>query len=532
MLQCPSLKDRVYRSSNVGVSPPVTTVHARVCVYKHWTPHQMLQAVNAVVKEGLSVRRAALFYGVPKSSLGDRISGRVAQDAVSGPPKYLTTTEEAELVIFLSRCATIGYAKSRKQVLALVQCILANRGITRTVSGGWWESFCRRHPNLTLRAAAPLSFARAKASDPEMFSRYFDLLEQTLRENHLTGKPGQIFNMDESGMPLDPKPPKLVVERGRSAYALGSGDKSQVTVVGCVSAAGFCIAPMVIWDRKTLAPELTIGEVPGTIYGLSSRGWMDQELFDIWFNNHFLKYAPSTRPLLLLLDGHSSHYCPDTIRLAAKERVILFTLPPNTTHLSQLLDKGCFGPLKIAWREICHEFMTENPGKTVTRYQFSALLHKAWMRSMTIANITSGFRVTGIYPFNREVFSFLDDHSEETTLSKDSGLAFIPLYSPASKRTLPAPSLPLEDQLDLDEESFLDEPDLEHVWLQPLQSTAVSKFLQYPSPPSRLPTFNPKSCGRVLTSSENLELLLEKEKAKANKTTRKKKISKTCQGKI
>ena len=36
-----------------------------------------------------------------------------------------------------------------------------------------------------------------------MLSRYFDLLEQTLQENGLIGNPGQIFNMDESGMLLD-----------------------------------------------------------------------------------------------------------------------------------------------------------------------------------------------------------------------------------------------------------------------------------------------------------------------------------------
>ena len=35
-------------------------------------------------------------------------------------------------------------------------------------------------------------------------------------------------------------------------------------------------------------------------------------------------------------------YCPDTIRLAAKHQIILFALPPNTTHISQPLDKGCF----------------------------------------------------------------------------------------------------------------------------------------------------------------------------------------------
>ena len=124
-----------------------------------------------------------------------------------------------------------------------------------------------------------------------------------MKGNKLEGRPGQIFNMDESGMPLDPKAPRLIFQKGSSACALGSGDKSQITIVACASAVGFCLRPMVIWDHKTLAPELAVGEVSGTIYGLSSKGWIDCELFDVWFNNHFLRYIPSARPVLLLLDG-------------------------------------------------------------------------------------------------------------------------------------------------------------------------------------------------------------------------------------
>ena len=54
-------------------------------------------------------------------------------------------------------------------------------------------------------------------------------------------------------------------------------------MVGCVNAAGLCLLPMVIRDRKTLALELCDGEVPGTVYGLSDQRWIDMELFDIWF---------------------------------------------------------------------------------------------------------------------------------------------------------------------------------------------------------------------------------------------------------
>jgi len=75
---------------------------------------------------------------------------------------------------------------------------------------------------------------------------------------------------------------------------------------------------MVVFKRKGLMEDLIDGEVPGTIYGMSKSGWMDGELFSLRFLCHFLKYAPSDRPLLLLLDGHSSYYNPQVIREAAQ----------------------------------------------------------------------------------------------------------------------------------------------------------------------------------------------------------------------
>ena len=326
----------------------------------------------------------------------------------------------------------MGYAKSRKEVLSLVQSqVLRHQGVDRPVSHGWWDSFCKRHPNLTFRTPTPLSLARASAADHDVIMRYFDLLERTLEDNDLHDKPCQLFNMDKTGMPLDPRPLKCVYSRGeKNPSCLSSGDKSQITVVACVSAGGFCIPPMVIFDRKQLSTELTVGEVPGTFYGLSNKGWMDQELFDAWFSGHFLRYAPPARPLLLLLDGHSSHYAPDTIRYAASEQVIIFALPPHTTHLTQPLDKGCFSPLKIAWCEVCHTYMVENPGKKVNRFQFSRLFCNAWMKSMTMSNVLGGFRVTGVYPVNRNVVKIPAEPSKPS-LSESTGIAYIPLYSPA-----------------------------------------------------------------------------------------------------
>ncbi len=165
----------------------------------------MAKAVEAVMVDHKSIRQASLRFNVPKSTLGDRISGRVEPGAVSGPPKYLSAMEEDELVRFLLRCSIIGYPKTRKEVLCLVQSIVESRGIATDVTGGWWESFCRRNPTLTLRTPAPLSRARACSTDPDAINRYFELLEKTIVDNDLLEKPCQIINIDESGLSLDPK---------------------------------------------------------------------------------------------------------------------------------------------------------------------------------------------------------------------------------------------------------------------------------------------------------------------------------------
>ena len=136
--------------------------------------------------------------------------------------------------------------------------------------------------------------------------------------------------------------------------------------MACASAAGYAIPPFVIFGRQTLNPRLTKGEVPGTSYGLSPNGWIDRKLFCDWVFEHFLAYAPPARPILLLLDGHSFHYCPEVIKACAEEEIIILALPPNTTHIIQPLDRGCFSPLKSQWKKVVQSYIAKNHGKVVT----------------------------------------------------------------------------------------------------------------------------------------------------------------------
>ena len=108
----------------------------------------------------------------------------------------------------------------------------------------------------------------------------------------------------------------------------------------------------------------------------------------------------SARPLLLLLDGHSTHYQPEVLRLAKEHDVIMLCLPPHTAHESQPLDCGVFGPLKSHWSNVCHIYLQQNPGRIITRFQFSALFTKAWSMAVSPSNIIAGFRTCRVYPFN------------------------------------------------------------------------------------------------------------------------------------
>ena len=125
----------------------------------------MHKAVAAVERDGESVRHAVEKYGIPRSTLHDHVSVEVEYGAKPGRDPYLSSEQEKELVSFLTKCGRIGYPHTCAQTMALVQSIVTEKGIETTVSDGWWERFKHHHPNLTLRVAAPLSYARAKAAD-------------------------------------------------------------------------------------------------------------------------------------------------------------------------------------------------------------------------------------------------------------------------------------------------------------------------------------------------------------------------------
>ena len=69
----------------------------------------MIKAMSMVEREGMST---AEIFGVPPSTLHDRVAGNVQHGTKPGKHSYLSMQEEDELVNFLFKCTNIGYPKT------------------------------------------------------------------------------------------------------------------------------------------------------------------------------------------------------------------------------------------------------------------------------------------------------------------------------------------------------------------------------------------------------------------------------------
>ena len=165
---------------------------------KKWTDEQMVAAIKAVEDNGSGINQAAIAHGVPKTTLKDRLSGRVQHGSKPGPKPYFSDEEESELFVFLKTCSSIGYGKTRRDVMNIAEKYVANKGVLRKgrISDGWWRRFLsRQEGELVLRKGDSTSFLRMDAMNEDTIKNYFDILEDTLKEHNLLNSPAQLYNV-------------------------------------------------------------------------------------------------------------------------------------------------------------------------------------------------------------------------------------------------------------------------------------------------------------------------------------------------
>ena len=101
------------------------------------------------------------------------------------------------------------------------------------------------------------------AINAENLRVYYDLLKSVCDEHGFNSHSQAIYNMEEIGVPLELRPPKVVTAKGQKEvqHYHTFGQKSQITVIGCASATGQILPQYIIFAAKQLNALWTHDEV-------------------------------------------------------------------------------------------------------------------------------------------------------------------------------------------------------------------------------------------------------------------------------
>ncbi|XP_069122425.1 uncharacterized protein [Argopecten irradians] len=382
---------------------------------RDWDERAMSAAI-AAVKGGKSTRKAAKTYSVPKSTLSDRVTGKVLEGARMGKKKIFSDIEERELIACAKDRADMGIGFSKENFLrfagayASKKAIKINGGASRP-SDMWWRGLKVRNKTFSLRAPEATATIRHDAMTRQRMSMYFESLGTVITTHNLSLYPERIWNMDETGMNMCHKPGRVVAKKGaKTVHAKASGTREMITIIACANAAGGCLPPHFVMPGKSkrtlygydteVALE-TGSSIKGANYSVSDSGWTKDGIARLWFQETFLKNIGTARPQLLICDGHTSHNNVEFLDQARNEDIILVELPSHTSNWTQPLDRTVFKSLKSHWNTEVTNFI-RTTGVSVGHKQFLRIFGKAWKSALTPNNIKSGFAATGICPFNPE----------------------------------------------------------------------------------------------------------------------------------
>ena len=304
--------------------------------------------------------------------------------------------------MFAEHCvsmAHLGYGFTRWQIIDTAKNMCEVVGNDSEPTKHWFYGFLSRFPDLKMTQPKKREKARDDAVNEEVLHSYFDELGRTLDEYDIKNKPQYIWNVDETGVSLDHNPPKILAKAGSNPHSVTSGKSATTTVIAAVSALGETIPPFIIFKGERMSKEIRSDVIPGTEYRSSPTGWSNSSLFLDFFNNHFMRHV-TARPCLLLYDGHFTHVTFDINDSARKENIHLFVLPPHSSHCLQPLDVSVFSPFKKSLSTDCHKFLHSHPNRILVKEDLPYIIGTAFQNSLTVSTIMSGYRKTGIFPFD------------------------------------------------------------------------------------------------------------------------------------
>ncbi|KAB0805317.1 hypothetical protein PPYR_02287 [Photinus pyralis] len=329
--------------------------------YQNYSVEVLRAAVADVKSNKKSIREASEFYGIPKSTIGDKVKG--THDKNPGRQPVLNTDEEANLAHGISTAATWGFPLVEYDVRKVVQSYLNRKGV-----------------------------------QIDRFSDHLPGVDWV--KKFLSVPPENIINYDETNFSDDPGRVKIVCKRGsKNCDRVIDATKTSISVMMAASPSGTLLPPFVVYKAKHRYQEWEENGPLGCRYSCTPSGWFDARAFGEWFQEIVLPYYRNKEGKKLMIgDNLSSHITLDVIQKCEENNITFALLPANSTHVCQPLDVAYFG-----WRRILTDWKLKRRGP-FQKSDFPTLLNRTLneIKATSEKNIISGFRATGIWPLNAD----------------------------------------------------------------------------------------------------------------------------------
>ena len=249
---------------------------------KQYPEERFKEALDAIKSVTMTVREAAKEFGVPRSTLQDRLNDR--HGVKSGRPTTLSAAEEEEIVAMIKLLGIWGFPFTSTDLCHLVKTYLDKKGVVSVFKNNmpthsFTVRFLGRHTDLSLRTANPIKRTRAAVTREEV-TAFIENWAKTTQ-----GVPASsIFNYDETNMRDDPGSKKCLFKKGtKYPEKVVNSSKQAYSVMFCGSAAGVMVPPMVVYKAVNVYQAWKDRGPKGAKYSASQSGWFDSFQFHKWF---------------------------------------------------------------------------------------------------------------------------------------------------------------------------------------------------------------------------------------------------------
>lgn len=378
-----------------------------------WEPSAVQRAITEISEGKITLRGAAAEYGIPKSTLFDRMKANNFSAPVSGRKPVFSFDMEQKLKEYAIEMCDSFYGLTPISLRKLAFDFAEENKLChpfdkekRIAGPDWLYSFLKRNPDLSIRQPEATSLNRIKGFNREEVSIFFSHYRKILTDNNIPSS--RIFNIDETGFSTVQRPCKIIARKGQKQVGRAvSGERGiTTTVIMGVSASGSYVPPMFVFARKIRDDTLMYGAPNGSNYEISDSGWSNESIFLKWLEQ-FVTFSGASREnkVILILDNHSSHCSLEAWNFCRNKGVIMLSLPPHSSHRMQPLDLTIFGPLKKAFYVECDTEMDITKKNAIQVKHLVAIFARAFARVANVEKAINGFRAAGIVPFNSEIFS-------------------------------------------------------------------------------------------------------------------------------